>query len=271
MKHQAAAGFSIVELMVALAVGLIIVAGVGQVFVSNKHAYRYIEGASAIQDQGNIALDYITQQVEMAGFIPNADNARFSASLRKTAAEATAYGANIFPLDGIEGGTTSDTLIVNLIPSGNLVDCSNQLAGTAFTGASGPGLQNRIEIKNGTSGPALFCNDVEIVPGIENMQVTYGLTVANPDGSLSTRYAKRDDPDLAKRNDMAQVNSVRIALLVSTTQEARPGENTSTEFKLLDTTVTTDVDRRMRKVFETTIRLRNRCVPVPGARATICT
>lgn len=262
-------GFTIVELMVAVAVGLIIIAGVGQVFVSNKHAYRYIEGVSTLQEQANYALDFIGSQAAAAGYIRNSFNFGTYAN-NKITMESQAYGGSL-PLDGTEGGTDSDSLIINTYRSGNeLRDCTGSVKPVDFIGPAGSGIQNKIEINDGASGrPALFCNGVEIVEGVENMQVLYGRSTINAAGQRVIQYFSRDE--LTTAEELSEVINVRIALLVSTPQETRAGENPDNTYELLGTTVTAPSDRRMRQVFTTTIRLRNRCQALPPTSgATIC-
>ncbi len=263
-------GFTIVELMVSVAVGLIIIAGVGQVFISNKHAYRYIEGVSTLQEQANYALDFIASQAGTAGYIPR--SFRFGVNVNdKSAMENEAYGATL-SLDGTEGGSDSDTLIVNTYPSGNqLIDCTGSVKGADFNGPAGSGIQNRLEIKDGASGqPSLFCNDVEIVEGIDNMQILYGRNTVDNTGQRVIQYYSRDA--LATSAEMGEIVNIRVALLVSTPQETRPGENPDNTYDLLGTTITAPSDRRMRQVFSTTIRLRNRCQALPpSSGAIICT
>jgi type IV pilus assembly protein PilW len=262
-------GFTIVELMVALAVGLIVIAGVGQVFVANKQAFRYIDGVSALQEQANYALDFVASQAGAAGLFPNPYNFGLN-DVAKKSMEQSAYGATP-PVDGVEGGADSDKLIINTIPTKlPLVDCTGSATAADFNAPAGPGIRNTLEIKTGASGqPALFCNDVEIVEGIENMQVLYGRATTDAAGQTVVQYFARDQ--ITDNDELADVVNVRIALLVSTPQEARSGENPDNSFDLLGTTVDATADRRLRKVFTTTIQLRNRCHAVSRTSgATLC-
>lgn len=61
-------GLSLVELMVAITIGLIILAAVSQIFVTSRATYTYEEGMSRVQESGRFAVDFITQDVRMAGY-----------------------------------------------------------------------------------------------------------------------------------------------------------------------------------------------------------
>lgn len=62
------AGLSMVELMVAITLGLILLAGVIQIFASNKQTYRVQEATARVQENGRIAMQLITQDIRMADY-----------------------------------------------------------------------------------------------------------------------------------------------------------------------------------------------------------
>lgn len=75
-KHQsplrqrpAEAGVTLIELMVALTLGLILIGGAIQVFVSNRAAYAFNEGFSRLQENGRFALDTIGYHARLAGYL----------------------------------------------------------------------------------------------------------------------------------------------------------------------------------------------------------
>lgn len=61
-------GFSIVELMVALVVSMLLMAGTIQLFVNNKQTYRVQETLSRLQENGRFAAHLLTRDIRMAGF-----------------------------------------------------------------------------------------------------------------------------------------------------------------------------------------------------------
>ncbi|GAB2584360.1 PilW family protein [Nitrincola alkalisediminis] len=60
-------GFSLVELMIALVLGLIIILGVTSVLLSNLQTYSLTQGQSQVQENGRFSLDIIGQDLRMAG------------------------------------------------------------------------------------------------------------------------------------------------------------------------------------------------------------
>jgi type IV pilus assembly protein PilW len=61
-------GLSMIELMVAITIGLILTAGIIQIFANSKRTYRVEESLSRVQEGGRMALDFITNDVRMASY-----------------------------------------------------------------------------------------------------------------------------------------------------------------------------------------------------------
>ncbi len=95
-------GFSIVELMVALLLGLFLVSGVTAMYVSNKQSYRMTDNISRLQESLRFSLDFMSSDIRMAGYLP----CRFP-PLTRNAIENATTGNNAWFLDyfnfGIRG------------------------------------------------------------------------------------------------------------------------------------------------------------------------
>jgi type IV pilus assembly protein PilW len=61
-------GFSLVELMVALVITLILLAGIGQIFLSSKKSFLVQDSLGRLQENGRYAMETIAQDVRRAGF-----------------------------------------------------------------------------------------------------------------------------------------------------------------------------------------------------------
>lgn len=64
------AGFSLVELMIALLIGLLIAAAGGTMFYSNKQAYATTETLGRIQENGRVAFELMARAIREAGGTP---------------------------------------------------------------------------------------------------------------------------------------------------------------------------------------------------------
>ncbi|MCC5796411.1 MAG: PilW family protein [Methylophaga sp.] len=68
MKHLQK-GLSLIELMVAIVIGLLLVAGVTQLFANNSQIYNVQDNRARIQENGRYALHALTEAIQRAGYI----------------------------------------------------------------------------------------------------------------------------------------------------------------------------------------------------------
>ena len=63
-------GFSLVELMIALLLGLFLVSGVTGMYISSKQTYRMTDNLSRLQESLRFSLDFMSHDIRMAGYLP---------------------------------------------------------------------------------------------------------------------------------------------------------------------------------------------------------
>ena len=68
LRHSPNSGFSIVELLIALALGLLVVAGIVQLFVGNNRTYEVVNAQARLQENARFAFDFITRSARSAGY-----------------------------------------------------------------------------------------------------------------------------------------------------------------------------------------------------------
>ena len=256
-------GFSLVEMMVALVIGLFVLAGVGSVYITGKRSYNARDGLSLLQENGRIAIRMIEQTVLRAGYpmyaevepvIHSAQQIRSMQLGENASVEEVAKLDLGLSSDGTEKGA-SDTLTVAYQP----VPGSSWEAGEDCVG-------NRTQLKElvvsrfFVEDGVLKCQGSgkrtaePLADNVVAMQVEYGADQSG-DGFVD-RYAAL--PDVL---DWQKVVSIRVALLVSSGEDVLDqgaGEKqrfllAGEEFVIDDTS-----DRKLYRVFTTTIPLRNR-------------
>ncbi len=78
-------GFSLVELMVALVITLILLSGIGQIFLSSKKSFTIQDSLARQQENGRYALDSVAQDLRRAGYWGgNSDVSRIEGTLGLT-------------------------------------------------------------------------------------------------------------------------------------------------------------------------------------------
>jgi type IV pilus assembly protein PilW len=231
-------GLTLVELMVALAVSLVLMAGVIQIYLSSKQTYRIQDGLARVQENGRFAMEHIGRFVRFAGY-----------HVDSTVPADTVFTTANLAIAGTNGtGAASDSITLRFQSDGTMQDCqgADVTNGTMST--------NTFSI---SANSALLCNNgVNPVPqplaeGVENLQILYGEDLVNNPPLRASRYLPAGSAGL----NMGRVVSVRITLVVHTpddflVEEAEP-------YTLNGTTVT-PADHRQRHVFSSTIILRNR-------------
>src|SRR5690554_2286947 len=65
-----AGGFTLVELLIALVLGLLLVAGVGSVFLANQNAYRTNVALGAVQESARTSFEFLAREIRSAGANP---------------------------------------------------------------------------------------------------------------------------------------------------------------------------------------------------------
>jgi type IV pilus assembly protein PilW len=246
-----ATGFTLVEMMVAMTLGLLLVLVVAQIFLGSKEAYNSIEEISRLQENARFAIGQLDRVVRMASYMTDPLGNR--TLIFPVAARA---------LDAVDGGgSASDQITVRYQGSGtpaadgSVLDCQgNQIKGGVLA-------VNRYYLANGANGrTSLFCDNtgtigpvtaaVELVPNVENMQVLFG---EDTDADFAAnRYVTQ-----ASVANMDNVVSVRIALLLTTNDFIATVVDSNT-YALLNATYNPVADRRVRRVYTTTVALRNR-------------
>ena len=61
-------GFTLIEIMVALLLGLVVLGGVAQVFISTRQAVRIQQASSRMQENGRNAIALLARYIRMSGY-----------------------------------------------------------------------------------------------------------------------------------------------------------------------------------------------------------
>jgi type IV pilus assembly protein PilW len=101
-------GFSLVELMVAMVLGLVVIGGVISVMLANKRSYRANEGLSQIQESARTAYELIARDIRQTGGTGCDNASRMSNALTN----AGAWWQTWASVQGFDSSQT-DTAVAN--------------------------------------------------------------------------------------------------------------------------------------------------------------
>lgn len=102
-------GFSLVELMIALVLGLILIIGVASVYVTNQQAARTNEGLARLQESGRIAFELMSREMRQAG--GNACGATLVANVLNNPSNAWYTDFDAGPVIGYEGNAPATGIV----------------------------------------------------------------------------------------------------------------------------------------------------------------
>jgi type IV pilus assembly protein PilW len=105
------AGFSLIELMISMAIGLVLIATVGYVYLNTKSSFTGMEALATIQESARLAFEFMGKDIRMAGYTGGPAAA---GSPVNVVAAPTGWDPNLrdlfgIPLIGYEQGGTFPT------------------------------------------------------------------------------------------------------------------------------------------------------------------
>jgi type IV pilus assembly protein PilW len=266
-----AAGFTLVELMIAMALGLVVVLVISQVFISSKQAYTTTQELSRLQEDARYGLGQMARVVRQAAYVSNPLDVSNLATIYPPAARA---------LDGVDGAAgANDTLTVRFQgssscnplpcavgpppapPDGTVVDClGNSIpagyiaVNTYYVSATGTANGHASLWCDNTGSTGLqsgaASGPTELVPNVDDMQVLYG---EDTDGDYVPNYYV----PLGSVVNRDNVVAVRVSILFTSDDFVAVAPDLNV-YNVLDQTFGPAGDRRLRRVYTTTITLRNR-------------
>ena len=224
-QHQQG-GFSLIELMIALVLGLVIVGAVINAFLSMSQTYKVQDALSRSQESGRFALELVSQELRMAGFTDTAQRA----------------------LIGYPQGTAQASLpadVINTVSS-EVLFIDNHDSGGNFSLYVAPDGQSGI--------PTLYAGNQALVEGVASLLFSYGLDTDNDFQVDAFR------PSSTAGIDWNQVVAVRVWILAVGGERfaVDTAQVLAAPFAAVDTS-----DRRLYQAFSTTIALRNALLDKP--------
>ncbi len=118
-------GFGLVEVLVAITIGLILLAGAISMLATNKWTYRVVEHQSRIQENARFALETIARDLRMAGYFGCLDNLSKVTNHVNGATGGSLLDTAV-PVDGLDNFAVGDAWS----PSGSTAVPANIVAGT---------------------------------------------------------------------------------------------------------------------------------------------
>ncbi len=186
-------GLSIVEIMVALTIGLILLAALTRLFVTSRTTYTLEESLARVQESGRFAMEFLAQDIRMAGYLGCAGTA---ANISNHLNDPSAYGTDVGPDTYLRGHTYTG--------SG-----STPSALTDWT----PALPGVVTLTDGNSVTYFSAGDVE--PYTDVLVVRRGsetsVTLGDPMPSTSADLQINSNPGSLAKGDIVLISDCTSA------------------------------------------------------------
>lgn len=246
-------GYSLVELVVAMAITLVVMAGVYKVYVTQQDSYLIQEQVAEMQQNGRTAKYIITREIRMAGYDPMGSGkfgfvSAYNDTIRFTLDITVEDGAVTSPGDDVTYSVSAANQLERDDGSGNQAVVENvEAIGFAYAfDADGDG-----NIDTSGGGNIIWAIDSDQTDGTDQLDKYLD---TNDDGIISAS----DDPngdDLATPVPLDRIRAVRIWILTRTGNQLRDYSDTST-YVLANQRVTAN-DSNRRQLVTTTVKCRN--------------
>ena len=266
-------GVTLIEMLIALALGIFLLAGILQVFVGSKQSFEVISAQSAMQETGRFSMVLVEKVARGAGYInlSAVTAADFSSMMDNIASSENFFNefnsGNGFVSSSIvtgnngclgacsrktDGGVNSDSFSVRMHgdSNGSLQDCQGnalpvaadtEVRMTYFLSANN---ELSCQVDNGAVAA--------LVGGVEDFQVLYGVAGGAPSSYQVTRYVAEGAMTNA---DWPNIVSIRIGVIARS--DSTPLDDSVQNLTLLDNAQVAFNDGRSRQMFTKTIALRN--------------
>lgn len=241
MKITHQSGFTLIELMIAITLGLILVAVAIQLLISGQVNYRIQTSASSLQDSGVFAVNYVTKNIRLAnhgnagamndeslygGIVLSNQTSRSATPLADGNLKGLKIGTSLLSGSNLVSSNLnndsafdsylkSDQLVIIYQAPQNMFTCTGQKVKgpikTATTHSKGWYVIERYYINkvSGKDEANLNCSDAMFIATGEIVPQTYESTTISAVNTLTGSYATNPGEMIAKN-----VEYMRVQLIV---------------------------------------------------------
>ncbi len=220
LRTRPQGGFTLIELMIAMVIGLFLLIGIYNVFMSARQTFDLQKKLAQLQEDQRIANTMINDVIQSAGYFPNP-----TAALPTTAfpvAGSYKAGQSIFGTH--TSFTAPDTLEIRFVAPATQQPTMNCKGGTSDVGL----VVNKFTVNGskellctvGAGTPQPIVGGAEAGQGLTNLQLVYGIDT-NADSSVDT-YMTADQ--VTTSTNWNNVVAIRYELTFLNPLSGQPGQ-----------------------------------------------
>jgi len=178
-------GFSLIELMIALFIGLFLLGGLLTIVQNNRRVFGAQNQLSQLQDSERLALTMMTDVIQMAGYFPDPTSNSPQSTMQASTATTPAMVAGQALTGTYNATATGDTITVRYATSGsdNILSCTGKSqTGAIFTYINAFSVNNANQLictrEDGVAYP--------LVNGVTNLKVMYGVNTTGSGNNVDS-------------------------------------------------------------------------------------
>ncbi len=276
MNRKFQTGVGLVEIMVAVTVSLLLLAGMIRILIGNKQTFQAQNALQGLQEDTRAAVTMLSDVIANAGFHlnPLADPIDLFDPANNDV-DDTGNAVIDGEASGVNPHSVPDRFTVSFQSDGSLFDCLGDTHSPALATPANPALirnvfhiykywdahanEYKYELRCGVSVTSALGtatrNPQPLVNNVENMAVRYGVD-SNLDESVD-QYLWAEEVNALGQWD--NVRALKLALLIASDEIVKPvAETNLLSFSLLGAAVQVADDRRARHVITRVVALNNR-------------
>lgn len=272
MKHQK--GFTLIEIMIAALIGVFLVAGVMNLFITTNKSVTLNDAVGQNQETGRFAMDYLTRFFRNAGY-----NTNFNLNIPYLMLPFSANRVNI-TCNGAQAdacaqnnpGARGDRISLPFVADANVAirSCTGtwvggpvngeQILSNVFWVSEDPATEKDLRCRTYDIENQDWLDDaVSIINNVEAMEFQLGVAPQLDSGSKNAaRYVSIDTMD---ESALLFIRSFRVALLTTSADpedDRKIQTNIETRtYGLLDAPHMVFTDGNLRNVFSSTVEITN--------------
>ena len=236
-------GFSLVELMVAMVLGLLLTAAAVSLFSTNQRTFQLQQTMGQLQEQGQLAMRFINQDVRRLGLVKD------DVAAMVTTPPGVITSGSLPPASSNNDSNGNDRLTFSYHGA---VDCE----GDSLTPLQDTVVVNTYWVDDDAQ---LNCagnldagsNGVILLRGVRSFQVLYGVDTEKNGMPGVTQYVTADDLGVVP------VVAIKLGVLMEADLASMSNAEQEQTFYILDSEVTVDEGRTMRRQFQSIVAVRN--------------
>jgi len=224
-------GFTLIELMIALLIGLFLVGGLLTLVGAMKRTSGIQTNLSQLQDSERLAMSLMTDVIQSAGYYPDPAHNTMSGELPINA-QFPQQCQSITGLGAGNAAAPGDQISVRYATSGidNVLDCSGNTQGAAATIVNQFGLDANGNLQCSLSVNGGAAQLITLVSGLQDLQILYGVQSNAGSGNTSVD-AYLDADQVTAGGYWGNVISVQVTLTFVNPLFGQPGQASTVVFR----------------------------------------